>query len=488
MPQPEPILIGAVLLLAGVVAGKVSGRLGIPALILFLGIGMLAGSDGPGGIDFNDADMASAIGSVALAFILFSGGLDTRWSAVRPVLRPGIVLATFGTALTAALTGAAAIFIFDVSPALGLLIGSIVSSTDAAAVFSVLRSRGINLRGRLRPLLEFESASNDPMAVFLTVCFTTLVLTPESTVWQLIWLFIQQVLVGAALGILLGRASVWVVNRIRLEYEGLYPVLTLALVLFIYSLTAALGGSGFLAVYLAGITMARHRLLHKRTLMRFHDGVSWLMQITMFLLLGLLVFPSRMLPVTGRGLLLAGVLMFIARPVAVWVSLAGKTWPRAERLLISWVGLRGAVPIILATFPLAAGVERAGLIFNAVFFVVILSVALQGTTIPIVARWLKVDAPGIDPADEREEIVGGESTGRTLHEIEIEDDWWAVGRRIVELDLPPSVWLVLITREGEFLVPQGPTEIEPGDRLTVLANAQERKQVERILTGMSRLR
>lgn len=483
MPPAEPILIGAILLMAGVIAGKVSARLGIPALLLFLGIGMLAGSDGPGGIDFSDARLASAIGSVALALILFSGGLDTRWAAVRPVLAPGMVLATLGTTITALITGAAAVYIFDVSWPLGFLVGSIVSSTDAAAVFSILRSRGISLRPPLRPLLEFESASNDPTAVFLTVGFTTLILMPESTAWELIVLLAQQIVLGTAMGIASGRVAVWLINKIKLEYEGLYPVLSLALVLLVYSLTAVLGGSGFLAVYLAGITMARQRLLHKRTLSRFHDGVGWLMQITMFLLLGLLVFPTQVVRVIGPGLALALVLMLIARPVAVWLSLIGRRWNNRERALVSWVGLRGAVPIILATFPLASGVERANLIFNAVFFVVILSVALQGTTLPVVAKWLKLDAPEPDVTGEREEIVGGATTGRRLHEIEIHDGSWVVGKRVVELDLPDGVWVVLVNRGEDYLVPQGPTVLEAGDRLTVLADPPELRQIRDILTN-----
>jgi len=276
---------------------------------------------------------------------------------------------------------------------------------------------------------------------------------------------------------------VWMVNKIKLEYEGLYPVLTLALVLLIYSLTAVLGGSGFLAVYLAGITMARHRLLHKRTLTRFHDGISWLMQITMFLLLGLLVYPTQVIRVIVPGLALAAALMLVARPVAVWLSLGGRRWNHRQRAFVSWVGLRGAVPIILATFPLASGVEHANLIFNAVFFVVILSVALQGTTIPVVARWLKLEAPEPDVSGEREEIVGGATTGRRLHEIEIRDGSWVVGKRVVELDLPEGVWVVLVNRGEDYLVPQGPTVIESGDRLTVLADTRELGQLEDILTN-----
>lgn len=481
MAANEQFVFVAILLVIAVLAAKISDRFGIPALLLFLVIGMAAGSDGPGGIVFDDAELASQVGTIALAYILFSGGLDTRWDAVRPVLLPGITLATWGTLVTALIAGLAAVFIFDLPPALGFLVGAIVSSTDAAAVFSVLRSRGVGLRGRLRPLLELESASNDPMAVFLTIGFTVMVTTPETAVGSLIWLFVRQMTIGAAIGMSLAWIAVRLLNRLRLGYEGLYPVLTLAFVLLIFGVADVLGGSGFLAVYLAGISMARHRLIHKRSLMRFHDGVGWLMQITMFLLLGLLVFPSRLLEVALPGLVLAAVLMLVARPIAVALSVFGTSWGFRDRVLISWVGLRGAVPIILATFPLAEGIERADTIFDAVFFVVLLSVALQGTTVPLAARWLGVRAPTGIAAGSRDEIAGGGATGRTLSDVVVHPDSWVVGRQVVELDLPSGVWLVLLTRGDTVLVPQGPSTLQAGDRVTVLANAAEMRQVEEIM-------
>lgn len=481
MPPIEPLLVVSVLLFSAILAGKLSGRSGIPALLLFLVIGMLAGSEGPGGIAFNDSEIASAIGSLALALILFAGGLDTKWSSVRPVLIPGLTLATVGTIITALIAGVAAALIFDLPLALGLLVGSIISSTDAAAVFSVLRFKGVNLRGGLRPLLELESGSNDPMAVFLTIGFTTLVTTPDASVAELVLFLGMQIVVGTVFGIALGMGAAWLINFIRLEYEGLYPVLTLTIALLVFSLTSYAGGSGFLAVYLAGITLSRKRLVHKRSLTRFHDGVGWLMQITMFLLLGLLVFPSQVVRVIVPGVMLSAALMLVARPVAVWLCLRGKTWSTRERSLVSWVGLRGAVPIILGTFPLAAGVERANLIFNVVFFVVLLSVALQGTTIAPVAKWLGLQAGQEGDFVDREKIVGGGSTGRALHEISIPNTSWVVRRQVVELDLPPGVWLVLLTRADEVLVPQGPTRFQEGDTITVLANRDELRRVQAIL-------
>ncbi|MFN2486758.1 MAG: potassium/proton antiporter, partial [Acidimicrobiia bacterium] len=355
METVAPLFVVALLLLAGVLAGKVSGRFGIPALLLFLVIGMLAGSEGPGGIEFVDAELTTQVGSVALAFILFSGGLDTRWNLVRPVLWPGLSLATIGIIVTATIAGIAASVIFDFPILIGLLVGVIVSPTDAAAVFSVLRARSIGLRRGLRPFLEFESASNDPMAVILTIGITELIASPEVSAASLALLVVRQFALGAALGLLLAHGAIWLTNKLRLEYQGLYPVLTVAVVV---------GGSGFLAVYLAGLTMARHRLVHKRSIGRFHDGIGWLMQIAMFLMLGLLVFPSELPTVALPGFGLALVLIFVARPLAVLISLMGFHFTWKDRILLAWVGLRGAVPVVLATFPLAAGVAGADTIFR----------------------------------------------------------------------------------------------------------------------------
>ena len=312
----EYILIGAaVLLFVSVLVSKISDRFGIPALLAFLILGMLAGSEGPGGIYFDDPALAQFISVIALVLILFSGGLSTEWDKVRPVAKESWLLATLGVFITALMTGAFASLVFKVSLLEGLLLGSIVSSTDAAAVFSVLRSKGISLKGKLKPLLELESGSNDPMAIFLTVGLIQLITHPDLSPWSLIGLFFQQMLVGAVVGYGMGRGILWLINRIKLGYEGLYPVLTLALVLLTFGLTAILGGSGFLAVYLAGIVLGHHDFIHKRSLSRFHDGLAWIMQITMFLTLGLLVFPSRLLPTSGLALLVAAGLMFIARPL-----------------------------------------------------------------------------------------------------------------------------------------------------------------------------
>ena len=387
------VLVASGLLLLGVVASRLSSRLGIPGLLVFLAVGMLAGSDGPGGIDFDNADLAQTLGVVALAFILFAGGISTVWDEVRPVLSQGAALATFGVLITALLAGLAATWAFDLPIETGLLIGAIISSTDAAAVFSVLRSRSVSLRGRLRPLLELESGSNDPMAVFLTIGFLELVTNANAEPLDFVPLFVSQMAIGGLLGFGAGRVATWGLNQIRLDHDGLYPVLLLAIVGFTFSATTLLNGSGFLAVYVAGIVMAQRRFIHKNSLTRFHDGIGWVGQIGMFVVLGLLVFPSELPSVAFRGLLVAAVLIFVARPVAVFVTLTPFRVPWRDQALISWVGLRGAAPIILATFPLMDNAPNANLIFDTVFFIVLTSVLIQGTTIPLVAKWLGVSAP-----------------------------------------------------------------------------------------------
>lgn len=398
MTPIEYILLGASsLLLISILASKAFQRLGIPALLVFLVIGMLAGSDGPGGIYFNDPYVAELLGIVALVLILFDGGLDTNWSDLRPALWPGLMLSTLGVLITAVLIGWFATFVLHFSWLEGLLLGAVVSSTDAAAVFSVLRVTHVRLKGILTPLLELESASNDPMAVFLTLSFLYLLSHPSASPAELALRFVQQMGIGAVLGLVMGRGMVVLVNRVRLSQGGLYPVLTVSLAFFIYAVTTILGGSGFLAVYLAGLVMGSWDFAHKDSVMRFHDGLAWLTQIAMFLTLGLLVFPSQLVPIFISGLAMAGVLIILARPISVFLCLLFARMSFNEKLFVSWVGLRGAAPIILATFPLLAGIAQAQLIFNLVFFIVLTSILLQGTSIPLVARWLGVAAPARPP-------------------------------------------------------------------------------------------
>lgn len=478
----EHLLLGAsILLLLSVIGSKASRWLGVPVLLLFLAIGMLAGSDGPGGIHFDNPWLAQSIGVVALAFILFAGGLDTEWVSVRSQLWRGVTLSTLGVAITAGLVGLFATTVVGFSWLEGLLIGAIVSSTDAAAVFAVMRSKYVSLKGPLKPLLELESGSNDPMAVFLTIGLISLITGTSTSVIDLVPMFIRQMVVGAAIGYSTGKLMVVLVNRLRLEYDGLYPVLTLSLVLLTYSGSAWLGGNGFLAVYLAGLMMGNRDFIHKRSLLRFHDGLAWLMQIGMFLGLGLQVFPTELVPVAGTGLLLALFLMICARPAAVFVTLAVTSLSLREKTMIAWIGLRGAVPIILATFPLLAGTPQATMIFNLVFFIVLTSVLLQGTSIPLVARWLQVDEPlqrRLDASsvwDAPTELKSG------LIEVTIPQASTTVGKRLLDLGLPKHALVILIGRKGQCFVPDGSTVLEADDSLLVFTDQASSLRLHAVL-------
>ena len=462
------LLIAGAVLLISTLAGKVSGLLGVPSLVLFLAIGMLAGSDGLGGIYFDNAAAAQAIGVTALAFILFSGGLDMPLSRARPVVRASLALATLGIVLTTLSVGLFAAWILELPPLVGLLLGAVISSTDAAAVFSILGSRSIRLKDPLEPLLELESGSNDPMAVILTVGLIGLITNPANSALSLMTMLVVQVAIGAIAGYAVGRFGVWLINSLRLKQEGLYPVVTVALVALAYGGTAVLGGSGFLAVYLAGIVMGNSDFVHKKSLVRFHDGLAWLMQIAMFLTLGLLVFPSQLISVAGASLAIAAFLIVVARPLAVFVSLSLSKLTARDKLLVSWVGLRGAAPIVLATFPLLAGLPQAQTIFNVVFFVVLTSVLIQGTTIPMVARSLGLNAPALlaEPALR-------EHASEHLVEVQLQEGSTGAGKRIIDLHLPAQVLVVLIARGGEHIVPTGSTELQAGDRILVAAGENE---------------
>jgi cell volume regulation protein A len=448
---------------------------------MFIIVGMLAGSEGPGGFYYDDPWSAQLLGVLALAFIIFTGGLHSSWKDIAPVFWSGVSLSTIGVFLTAILVGLFAHFFLGFSILVGLLLGAIVSSTDAAAVFSVLSSDGMGLKGRLKELLEFESASNDPVAIILTICFIHLIINPDASLLSMVFLLLKQMALGVLLGYGMGRAMVFIVNRLRLDYEGLYPVLMLALVVFTYGVTASLGGSGFLAVYIAGLMLGGNEFINKKSIMRFHDGLAWLFQITMFLILGLLVFPSQLIPVILSGLVVSLFLIFVARPAGVFASLSLSRIDVKEKAFISWVGLRGAVPIILATFPLLAGVPEAHTLFNIVFFIVITSVLLQGTTMPWVARRIGVNAPGIEKRARNAdfEFPYDEHTERV--ELTIPGDSPALGKQVVELGLPESALIMLLRRGDNTIVPRGATVLEKGDRLLVFAEKKDMPEVRSIL-------
>lgn len=475
------LIIAAGLLLISVLLSKISDSSGVPALLLFLAIGMLAGSDGFGLIYFDDPNLTQFIGIVALNLILFAGGLDTQWKDVRPVLKYGVALSTLGVVITAVIVGIAAQYLLGLTLYQGLLLGAIVSSTDAAAVFSILRSKSLGLKGKLRPLLEFESGSNDPMAVFLTIGMIQLLTQPSAQTTDLFGSFILQMIVGVLCGFLFGKLLAFLANRIQLGFDGLYPVLTIAIVFLTYGVTSMLFGNGFLATYVAGIVAGHQDFLHRRSVIRFHDGIAWLMQITMFLTLGLLVFPTEIPPIITNGLLIAIILIFIARPVSVFLTLLPTSFSLKEKLFLSWVGLRGAVPIILATYPLLAGLSQADSIFNIVFFVVLTSALLQGASIPFLAKWLNVDIPVTKKPVYPIEFNPVSGFKSELKELTIPKDSPASGKTILDLHLPEEFLIILIARDNEFIMPSGGIDLREGDTLIVLSNKDAFDYAEREL-------
>jgi len=476
------LLVGSILLFISIIVGKTSYKFGVPTLLLFLGIGMLAGSEGLAGIHFDNPKMARFIGVVSLNFILFSGGLDTRWSSVRPILKEGIVLSTVGVLLTAITMG---VFVAWVSPLTlyeGLLLGAIVSSTDAAAVFSILRSKNLALRKNLRPILEFESGSNDPMAYVLTIAFLSLVLNPELSLISIVPFFFKQMLIGTIGGFFFGKLSKIIINKIKLDFEGLYPILVIALMFITYSATDFIGGNGFLAIYIAAVYLGNQDIIHKKSILKMYDGLAWLMQIVLFLSLGLLVFPSQVLPLAGLGLLLSFFLILVARPLSIFLGLVFFKMRFKHRAYIAWVGLRGAVPIVFATYPLLAGIQNANMIFNLVFFISVISVLVQGTTLSTVAKWLQVSIPEkLKPISDTERFLQ-EFPKSALREFTLNPGDRANGKQIVNLHFPLNAFIVMIKRNNQFIRPGGSTALQEKDTLMVIADKPEDfEQVKRCL-------
>ncbi len=472
----EILLIISVLLFIALVAGKRAYQFGVPVVILALAIGMLAGSEGVGGIYFNDPQVAQSIGIIALNFILFAGGFDTSWQSIKPILWQGISLATLGVLLTAALIGLFVWSITDFTIYEALLLGSIVSSTDSAAVFSILRSRNLALKGNLRPTLELESGSNDPMAFVLTITFIQLITGEESGLIGAIPEFFGQLAIGAALGLAFGYLGALVINKINLDYEGLYPVLLVAIMFFAFSATSFVGGNGFLAVYLSALYLGNQELIHKKQITRWFDGMAWLMQLLLFLTLGLLVFPTDLVPIMSLGIAVSAFIMVVARPLSVFVSLAlvpGK--PRAKTF-ISWVGLRGAVPIVFATYALLAGLEKSQVIFNIVFFICLTSVLIQGTTLPVIAAWLKLLLPLKLKQRTRADLELSESIKSELIQIILPPDNPAVGKKIIELEFPKTSLISIIERDNRYITPTGSTVLQANDKLFVISETRDSLQ------------
>lgn len=467
------LLIGSLLLFISILAGKSSYKFGVPTLILFLGIGMLAGTDGIGGIYFDNPKAAQFIGIVSLNFILFSGGLDTSFKSVKPILKEGIALSTLGVLLTALSLGTFVYYVTDFTFYESMLLGSIVSSTDAAAVFSILRSKSLALKKNIRPTLELESGSNDPMAYVLTIAFLSLVVNQDQGIVSVIPVFFQQMILGAIAGFGFGKLSKFVINRIKLGIEGLYPVLVIAMMFITFSATDFIGGNGFLAIYICAVFLGNQDLIHKNTILKMFDGLAWLMQIVLFLTLGLLVFPSEIIPYMGIGLMISLFLIFVARPVAVFISTVFFKMKLRRRLYISWVGLRGAVPIVFATYPLLAGIDKAPMIFNIVFFISVTSVLIQGTSLTVVAKWLRVGIPEDQKRITEVDRILLNFPKSLLKEFDILPGASVINKRIIDLNFPSTAFIVMIQRNGKYIRPGGSTELEQDDTLMILADTED---------------
>lgn len=393
MISEQFILFGSVLLFICIVISKTSHRLGVPSLLFFLLIGMLAGSEGIGGFYFDDPTITQFIGIIALVIILFSGGLDTKFSEIKPILGQGLVLATIGVFITAMLTGIFLYWFLHIPLLESLLIGSIISSTDAAAIFAIFNSKKMGLKNNIAPLLELESGTNDPMAYFLVTTLIFLILNPTTSLTAMVILLIKSLGLGIIVGFFFGKGSVWIINNIKLHTEGLYSVFTFAIAFLTFSVSYFIGGNGFLSVYIAALILGNSQFVHKTEQVQFFDGIALLMQIIMFLTLGLLVFPSQIIPVLGIGIFVSVVLILIARPVAVFLCLLPFKVGFKDKIFISWVGIKGAVPIIFATYPIVAGIEGSEIIFNIIFFITIISALVQGSTIEILANYLGLNTP-----------------------------------------------------------------------------------------------
>lgn len=472
------LLVVSIILILSIFAGKAGYRFGLPALLLFLGVGMLFGSDGLG-IQFDNPQLTQFIGTLALSIILFSGGMDTKLSEVRPIASQGVVLATVGVLLTTFITGGFIYVVCHYSSIYdtltlpeALLLAAVMSSTDSASVFSILRSKGVLLKENLRPTLELESGSNDPMAYMLTLILIAFIGSEGMSVPEAAWMLVLQLGIGAIGGYLLGKAAVWVVNKINIDNTSLYPILILAFAFLTFSVVTLIKGNGYLAVYIAGLIFGNSKIVHKKSIGTFFDGFTWLWQIVMFLTLGLLVNPHELLPVTHIGLGIGLFMILIARPVSVFVSLLPyKNFSLRARLYISWVGLRGAVPIIFATYPLIAGVEHARWFFNIVFFITILSLLVQGTTVTYVARLLKlIDKP---PVKEEFGVELSEDIRSVMSEIEITPQVLEHGNRLMDLSLPDHTLAVMVKRNNRYFVPKGNTVLKENDRLLMISDDNE---------------
>jgi cell volume regulation protein A len=467
------LLVGAILT-ASIVVALGASRTGVPSLVAFLALGMLLGSDGPGGIEFDDAELARTVGVIGLAAILFEGGLSTSWRRLRQVAVPAALLSTVGVAVTAVLTGLAAYLLFDLTLLESVLLGAVVSSTDAAAVFATLRFT--NIRRRLARTLEAESGINDPMAIALTIGLIEWILEPTSGFEELALLVLQKLGLGLVVGVALGAVAMWAFSRLPTSIGAFAPVASIAAGSLSFGAAEVIGGSGFLSVYLVGLAVGSTPSRYRRQLVGFHEGLAFLAQVAMFVVLGLLVFPRDLLDVAIPGLALAAVLVILVRPAAVWLSVVRQDYSQRERALLGWAGLRGAVPIVLGTFVLSSEVEEAETIFNAVFFVVVVSALVQGMTLERVAERLGLVTPG--PAVVTPPLELDALSSLDLVDFAVAGDHAIAGAAVRELGLPRSALIAVVARGEDTIPPRGSTIIQPGDRLFVLVPHARRADLE----------
>jgi len=475
----ELILIAGIVLALGIAAALIAERVQVPGLLLFLGLGMLVGSEGIGGVEFDDAELTRTLGTIGLVLILFEGGLSAGWGQIRPVLPTAISLATVGTILTALIAGFTAAWVFDLGTLEGLIIGAAVAASDSAAIFAVLR--GSKLRRNIARSLEGESGMNDPVALLLVTGFIALIEEPGFTVPEMALELVGKLALGAALGVGIGVATRATFRGLRYPTPGLYPVASLAGAAVSYGFTESVGGSGFLAVYLTALVLGTGPVPGQRTVAAFHQGLAWISQIALFFLLGLLVFPSELGGVAGEGLLISAVLIFVARPVAAFVASLVGDFSLRGRVMLGWAGLRGAVPVWLATFPVIAGVEGSDDIFNIVFFVVVTSTLIQGATFEPLAKRLGLTTT--EPALPQPLVESGtiRRLGGDVFAYRVEDDAAIAGRPVRDLGLPREALVNVIVRGTEAIPPRGSTEIEPGDELHILIRAAARSDVEALM-------
>ncbi len=477
----EMILLIAILFITSVLVTKFSTRLGVPSLVLFIGVGMLVGSDVLNLIYFDNAKVAQTVGTFALVVILFEGGLETKWGTIRRVAIPALLLATIGVVLTAGIVGVASKLIFDISWIEAFLFGSIVGSTDAAAVFAVLR--GKNVKNNIEATLEAESGSNDPMAVFLTLLFIQLLELTNPNYVLLFGSFFWQMGVGLAIGLIIGKLGSLSINRINLDSSGLYPIFALSFALLTYGISSLAQASGLLAVYTAALVMGNSELTYRHSILRFNEGFTWMMQITMFVILGLFVFPSQVftLDVVLEGLLLSFILIIIARPAAVFISLAFHKFTGKEKIFLSWAGLRGAVPIVLAIYPMMSGLENSQLIFNVVFFVVLTSTLLQGSTITSLAKKFNLAGESrTNPLHSLELISIGKARVEMV-EFEVNENNSLIGKTLESIEFPDYTLINAIIRDGDILTPYGQTQIKSGDILYIMVAKKNKKALQKLL-------